>query len=192
MMLLIRYLILLIIIQCIRKYLVSTQIFDNSRKCKSENLDEIAILISFTSNHSAKSSLRRANRQRVLQRDLSNVSHENVIRSQLDDNDGEDTLHNHNKPASNNQISLAEIAVQTSKDNKNFDQTRNVSLKDKEHSQNEERKKWDEENFEISKLKKQLQEAKIKIKDLENEQLEIEKRREIEISSKYVPTSFRR
>ena len=63
---------------------------------------------------------------------------------------------------------------------------------DKEHSQNEERKNLDDENSEICKLKKQLQEAKTKIKDLENEQSEIEKRREVEISSKYVPTSFRR
>ena len=128
-----------------------------------------------------------------MQRDHSNVSHENVIRrSQLDDDDGEDVLHEHNKPASNNQIYLAEIGVQTSKDFKNLDQTRNNSLKDREHSQDEERKTLDKENSEICILKKQLQEAKTKIKDLETEQLEIEKRREIEISSKYVPTSFRR
>ena len=150
-------------------------------------------MISFTSNHSAKSSLRRANRQRVLQRDLCNVSHENVIRrSQVDDDDREDILHEHNKPPSNNQIFQAEIGVQTSKDYKNLDETRNISLKDKEDNQNEERKNLEEESSEISKLKKQLQEAKNKIKDLETEQLEIEKRREIEISSKYVPTSFRR
>ena len=189
-----RYLILLTTIQYIRKYLVSTQILDNSvYKVRGEKLDEIGILISFTSYHSAKSSLRRANRQRVLQRDFSNVSHENLIRrSQLDDDDGQDILYGHNKPPSNNQISIAEIGVQTSKDYEKLDQTRNISLEYKDHNQNEERKNLDDENSEISKLKKQLQEAKTKIKDLENEQSEIEKRREIEISSKYVPTSFRR
>ena len=115
-----------------------------------------------------------------------------IRRSQVDDDDREDILHEHNKPASNNQIFQAEIGVQTSKDYKNLDETRNISLKDKEDNQNEERKNLEEESSEISKLKKQLQEAKTKIKDLENEQLEIEKRREIEICSKYVPTSFRR
>ena len=128
-----------------------------------------------------------------MQRDHSNVSHENVIgESPIDENDGEAFLHEHNKPASNNKISLAEIGVQTSKEYKNLDQTRNISLKDKEHSQGEERENMDKVNSEIAMLKKQLQEAKTKIKDLETEQLEIEKRREIEISSKYVPTSFRR
>ena len=112
--------------------------------------------------------------------------------SQLDKMNEDENFQEQSRQTYQKQTFLAEIGVQTSKEYKQLNLNRNNSLEDQQRSQTEGRKRLDEEKSEITKLKKQLEEAKAKIKDLEDEQLEVEERRAIEISSKYVPTSFRR
>lgn len=143
--------------------------------------------------NSPKTSIRRTNRERVLQKEQSNESHDNMMgNSQLDKMNEDENFQEQSRQTYQKQTFLAEIGVQTSKEYKQLNLNRNNSLEDQQRSQTEGRKRLDEEKSEITKLKKQLEEAKAKIKDLEDEQLEVEERRAIEISSKYVPTSFRR
>ena len=89
-------------------------------------------------------------------------------------------------------ISMSEIGVQTSKEHEKVNLSRNVSHEDNEKCQNDKIGNLNKDSSIIKKLKKELEAAQIKIKELENEQSEAEKRRAIEISSKYVPTSFNR
>ena len=128
-----------------------------------------------------------------MQRDRSKDSNENAADEiQVNSIREEKHFHEAEKYVPKQQISLSEVGVQTSRDNEKINLSTMVNHESKESTENERRLNSNEEKLIITKLRKQLEEAQVKIKDLENEQFETEKRRAIEISTKYVPTSFKR
>ena len=112
--------------------------------------------------------------------------------SQASDINEEPPFHEEKNDFSKQKISLSEIGVQTSNEHEKVNLSRNVSHEDNERNQNEDRTDLNKESSTVKQLRKELKAALAKIKELENEQSEAEKRRAIEISSKYVPTSFKR
>ena len=128
-----------------------------------------------------------------MQKDRSKDSNESAIGEiQANDISEEKHVNESEKYDTKQQISLADVGVQTSRDNEKLIISKTINQESKDSVENEKRPNLNEEKSIIAKLKKQLEEAQVKIKELENEQFEAEKRRAIEISTKYIPTSFKR
>lgn len=91
---------------------------------------------------------------------------------------------------------MCSISTQTSFQNGKFIQIQNAPNTcvnvNTDEKRNENKKTIKEDNTTIDKLKAELEEARDKIKLLEEERMEADKRRSIEILSKYVPTSYPR
>ena len=92
----------------------------------------------------------------------------------------------------NRQFKISEIGTQTSFPMDTFNTNQNVSRENETSNQTKQIAKSTIEHSNVDQLKTELEAAKAKIKLLEEERLEAEKRREVEIISKYVPTSFTR
>ena len=128
-----------------------------------------------------------------MQKDRSKDLNENEIGEiQADSFDEEKHSHEAVRYDPKQQISLAEVGVQTSRDNEKPNLSKTVNHERKDSIEKEDRSNNSEEKSIITKLKRQLEEAQAKITQMENEQFEAEKRRAIEFSTKYVPTSFKR
>ena len=93
---------------------------------------------------------------------------------------------------SNHCLNLSEIGTQTSFPVENVNASYNVSEGNRKVNIKRQSAQPVIEDATISQLKTELEAAKAKIKKLEEERIEVEKRRSIEITSKYVPTSFTR
>ena len=94
-------------------------------------------------------------------------------------------------------IKLSSVSTQTSFQNGEGIQVQNVLNTDnvKTYQKDNEKKqdtKVQKDSTTIDKLKGELEEARERIKVLEEERIEADKRRSIEILSKYVPTSYPR
>ena len=84
---------------------------------------------------------------------------------------------------------LSEIGVQTSI---KLETLKNDLVKNDSNNKNENRVKVNLNDDKIKSMEDELKDAQAKIKLLEKEKMEIEQRRLVELSSKYVPTSFER
>ena len=84
---------------------------------------------------------------------------------------------------------LSEIGVQTSI---KLETLNNDLIKNDSNNKNENRVKVNLNDDKIKSMEDELKDARAKIKLLEKEKMEIEQRRLVELSSKYVPTSFER
>ena len=84
---------------------------------------------------------------------------------------------------------LSEIGVQTSI---KLETLKNDLVKNDSNNKNENRVKVNLNDDKIKSMEDELKDARAKIKLLEKENMEIEQRRLVELSSKYVPTSFER
>ena len=84
---------------------------------------------------------------------------------------------------------LSEIGVQTSI---KLETLNNDLIKNDSNNKNENRVKVNLNDDKIKSMEDELKDARAKIKLLEKENMEIEQRRLVELSSKYVPTSFER
>ena len=92
----------------------------------------------------------------------------------------------------NRYVKISEIGTQTSFPMDKFDTSQSVSKENEKDNQSKQIAESTIENSTVEQLKAELEAAKDKIQSLEEERLESEKRRAIEITSKYVPTSFTR
>jgi hypothetical protein len=92
----------------------------------------------------------------------------------------------------NRYVKISEIGTQTSFPMGKFDTSQSVSKENEKDNQSKHIAESTIENSTVEQLKAELEAAKDKIQSLEEERLESEKRRAIEITSKYVPTSFTR
>ena len=84
---------------------------------------------------------------------------------------------------------LSEIGVQTSI---KLETLKNDLVKNDSNNKNENQVKVNSNDDKIKSMEDELKDARAKIKLLEKENTEIEQRRLVELSSKYVPTSFER
>ena len=87
---------------------------------------------------------------------------------------------------------LSEIGVQTSMKFETPGTLNNDLVKNDSNNKNENRVKVNLNDDKIKSMEDELKDARAKIKLLEKEKMEIEQRRLVELSSKYVPTSFER
>ena len=87
---------------------------------------------------------------------------------------------------------LSEIGVQTSIKLETSSTLKNDLIKDDGNNKNENQVKVNSNDDKIKSMEDELKDAQAKIKLLEKEKMEIEQRRLVELSSKYVPTSFER
>ena len=84
---------------------------------------------------------------------------------------------------------LSEIGVQTSI---KLETLNNDLIKNDSNNKNENQVKVNFNDDKIKSMEDELKDARAKITVLEKEKMEIEQRRLVELSSKYVPTSFER
>ena len=87
---------------------------------------------------------------------------------------------------------LSEIGVQTSIKLETSSTLKNDLIKHDSNNKNENQVKVNFNDDKIKSMEGELKDARAKIKLLEKEKMEIEQRRLVELSSKYVPTSFER
>ena len=87
---------------------------------------------------------------------------------------------------------LSEIGVQTSIKLETSSTLKNDLIKHDSNNKNENQVKVNSNDDKIKSMEDELKDAQAKIKLLEKEKMEIEQRRLVELSSKYVPTSFER
>ena len=87
---------------------------------------------------------------------------------------------------------LSEIGVQTSIKLETPGTLNNDLVKNDSNNKNENRVKVNLNDDKIKSMEDELKDARAKIRLLKKEKMEIEQRRLVELSSKYVPTSFER